>query len=68
MFIKEKEVKKAMHLKKPMLLLLSEENNFADASPTNSLPNEVSNLLQEFKDVFPKEVPHELPPLRGIEH
>ena len=24
--------------------------------------------MQEFKDVFPKEIPHGLPPLRSIEH
>ena len=28
----------------------------------------VSNVLQEFSDVFPEEVPVGLPPLRGIEH
>jgi hypothetical protein len=28
----------------------------------------VSTLLQEFRDVFPEEVPDGLPPLRGIEH
>jgi hypothetical protein len=28
----------------------------------------VSNVLQEFSDVFPEEVPTGLPPLRGIEH
>jgi hypothetical protein len=28
----------------------------------------VSNVLQEFRDVFPDEVPTGLPPLRGIEH
>ena len=28
----------------------------------------VSNVLQEFDDVFPEEVPAGLPPLRGIEH
>ena len=32
------------------------------------LPRGVSNVLQEFSDVFPEEVPAGLPPLRGIEH
>ena len=25
-------------------------------------------MLQDFEDVFPKEMPQDLPPLRGIEH
>src|SRR4051812_45505895 len=25
-------------------------------------------ILQEFKDVFPEEIPHGVPPLHGIEH
>ncbi|RDY08930.1 hypothetical protein CR513_06788, partial [Mucuna pruriens] len=36
--------------------------------PLIELPTGFSSLLEEFKDVFPKEVPHRLPPLRGIEH
>ncbi|RDX90012.1 hypothetical protein CR513_28168, partial [Mucuna pruriens] len=28
----------------------------------------IHRLLKEFGDVFPKDVPHGLPPLRGIEH
>src|SRR5215470_7316017 len=51
-----------------MLLLLSKESNLKDVGHTNSLPSEISFLLQEFKDSFPKEVPHGLPPIRGIEH
>jgi hypothetical protein len=35
---------------------------------TMPLPHAITNLLQEFKDVFPAEIPPELPPLRGIEH
>jgi hypothetical protein len=35
---------------------------------TMPLPHAITNLLQEFKDVFPAEIPLGLPPLRGIEH
>jgi hypothetical protein len=35
---------------------------------TTPLPHAITNLLHEFKDVFPAEVPLGLPPLRGIEH
>ena len=34
----------------------------------SSLPPSVTNILQEFADVFPQDVPLELPPIRGIEH
>lgn len=40
--------------------------SFEDMPP--SLPPAVANLLQEYVDVFPKEVPPGLPPTRGIEH
>jgi hypothetical protein len=32
------------------------------------LPRAITNLLQEFKDIFPAEIPFGLPLLRGIEH
>jgi hypothetical protein len=35
---------------------------------TTPLPRSITNLLQEFKDVFPVEIPSGLPPLRGIEY
>jgi hypothetical protein len=35
---------------------------------TTPLPHAITNLLQEFKDIFPAEIPPGLPPLRGIEH
>jgi hypothetical protein len=35
---------------------------------TTPLPCAITNLLLEFKDVFPAEIPPGLPPLRGIEH
>jgi hypothetical protein len=33
-----------------------------------ALPSDIVSLLQEFEDVLPEEVPHRLPPIRGIEH
>ncbi|KAK1602193.1 hypothetical protein QYE76_018177 [Lolium multiflorum] len=41
------------------------------SSETNDLtniPSSLLSLLKEFQDVFPDELPHGLPPLRGIEH
>ena len=34
----------------------------------SSLPPAVTNILQEFADVFPQDVPPGLAPIRGIEH
>ena len=34
----------------------------------SSLSPAVTNLLQEFEDIFPAEIPPRLPPMRGIEH
>jgi hypothetical protein len=35
---------------------------------TTPLSHAITNLLQEFKDVFHAEIPSGLPHLRGIEH
>ncbi|KAK1607876.1 hypothetical protein QYE76_031549 [Lolium multiflorum] len=40
----------------------SETNNLT------TLPSSLLSLLKDFQDVFPDELPHGLPPLRGIEH
>ena len=44
------------------------KDDVAKTNTPNPLPLVFSNLLQEFKDVFPDELPPGLPPLRGIEH
>jgi hypothetical protein len=40
--------------------------SFEDRPP--SLPPAVANLLQEYIDIFPQDVPPGLPPICGIEH
>jgi hypothetical protein len=39
-----------------------------DDAPSLDIPSAVADLLQEYVDVFPKDLPLGLPPLRGIEH
>jgi hypothetical protein len=48
--------------------LICKEALFSFEDMPLSLPPAVANLLQEYKDVFRKEVPPGLPPVRGIEH
>ncbi|XP_071905721.1 uncharacterized protein [Coffea arabica] len=43
-------------------------SSFYTLGITDSLPSAIYSLLQEFKDVFPEELPKGLPPIRGIEH
>jgi hypothetical protein len=39
-----------------------------ECSPMEIVPEIVMGLLKEFTDVFPKDLPEELPPLRDIQH
>ena len=51
-----------------MIVLLYKEAYLNTNSLTMSLPSPIVELLQVFDDVFLEEVPHGLPPIRGIEH
>jgi hypothetical protein len=48
--------------------LVCREVLFSLEDITTPLLRAITNLLQEFKDVFPAEIPPGLPPLREIEH
>jgi hypothetical protein len=41
---------------------------FSTNNLSSTLPSVVFNVLHEYEDVFPDEVPPWLPPKRGIEH
>ena len=49
-------------------VLLYKDNFFVTNNLPSTLPSAVFDVLQEYEDVFPKEVPPGLPPKRGIEH
>ena len=68
---KASEVRKVLLAREPLYLLYCKDSKVS-AENSNELTIFVSPsvepLLEEFKDVFPKEIPHGLPPSRGIEH
>ena len=64
--MREKEVKRVMLVRQTMYLLIPYD--YCLPSIASSLPIGVEELLKEFGDVFPKDTPHGLPPLRGIEY
>uniref|UniRef100_A0A2N9I7U7 Integrase catalytic domain-containing protein n=1 Tax=Fagus sylvatica TaxID=28930 RepID=A0A2N9I7U7_FAGSY len=53
---------------RPMIFLVYKESYLNLDETNQSLPSLAVSLLQEFEDVFPEEMPNELPPIRGIEH
>ncbi|XP_052724630.1 uncharacterized protein LOC128194061 [Vigna angularis] len=59
---------KNLFLGQPHFLLYCKETLVSINHPLDSLPKGLQKLLKEFDDLFPKEVPSGLPPLRGIEH
>ncbi|XP_022867108.1 uncharacterized protein LOC111386857, partial [Olea europaea var. sylvestris] len=59
-FTRESELKKA--LKRQVLLLVYKESLISLEESNTSLPSVIKSLLQDFKDMFPKEVPSGLPP------
>jgi len=69
-FATKGDIKRALILKQSFYLLLSRETSLSIATiPTfETLPPKVQELLNEFGDIFPKEIPPRIPFLRGIEH
>jgi hypothetical protein len=65
---KKSEIKRALISHQPIIVLMYKEALLCTNHLVGALPSDIVSLLQEFEDVLPKEVPHGLPPIRGIEH
>ena len=64
--MREKEMKRMVLARQPMYLLM--HYDYCPSSIASCSPPGVEELLKKFGDYFPKDPPHGLPPLRGIEH
>ncbi|XP_043812189.1 uncharacterized protein LOC122723569, partial [Manihot esculenta] len=68
-YVRAREVKSAISLGQPVLLIRYKEILFTDTDINlYCLPSSFKSMMHEFTDVFPDELPSGLPPLRGIEH
>jgi len=66
--LKIKNKIKPLLVEQTLFLLQCKEALAATNQELESLPSGVEKLLKEFDQLFPKEVPSGLSPLRGIEH
>ncbi|XP_010519187.1 PREDICTED: uncharacterized protein LOC104798707 [Tarenaya hassleriana] len=66
-YLKASQVDKAIRQEQTVLLLVFKDLMSLRTEAPNDSPA-VSRLLERFRDVFPKEIPAGLPPIRGIEH
>jgi hypothetical protein len=67
-YSKGAQIRSVCFTKKPMILLVYKEAYFNSNYLDSAIPCVVVSLLQEFDDVFPKDIPSGLPPFRRIEH
>ncbi|KAL4302735.1 hypothetical protein GQ457_10G012240 [Hibiscus cannabinus] len=65
---KERELRKCLLTEREALVLMYKENFLNTNDLNEDLPCFIVSLLQEFEDLFPKEIPSGLPPIRGTEH
>ena len=67
-YAKASDVKSVFYTNQPIFVLLYKETCFNTNELNKSLPSVVISLLQEYENMFPNDVPNELPPIRRIEH
>nr|XP_027127769.1 uncharacterized protein LOC113743895 [Coffea arabica] len=65
---KAKHVRKALLSNQPIFLLMCKVVLTSTNQLDVSLPSVFTKLLQDYRDVFPEDIPSGLPPVRGIEH
>jgi hypothetical protein len=68
LLVSNSDLREVRNTTAPFIVLKFKEALFPTNDFPSTLPSVVLDLLQDFEDVFPDEVPPGLPPIRGIEH
>ena len=68
LFVSKSDLREVRNTTTTFFVLLHKEVLFSTNDLPPSLPSVVLDLLQDFEDIFPDEVPAALPPIHGIEH
>ena len=66
--IKAKQVKRVLSERQPFLVLVCNEVGLSNHDTFANFHSIVALILQDYKDVFPEDIPSSLPPIHGIEH
>ncbi|XP_019056473.1 PREDICTED: uncharacterized protein LOC109115993 [Tarenaya hassleriana] len=66
-YLTTSQVGKAIRQERNVLLLVFKDLMSIRTETSHDSPS-ISRLLEQFKDIFPDEIPAGLPPIRGIEH
>ena len=68
MMARKRDMRELREPNAPFFVPMYKETLLAANDLPSTLPSVLFYLLQEYEDVFPKEVPPGLPPTRGIEN
>ena len=68
MMARKRDMRELREPNTPFFVLMYKETLLAVNDLPSTLPSVVFDLLQEYENVFPKEVPPGLPSKRGTEH
>jgi len=63
-----KEIREEIESESSLILITHRDHVLQTNQSHSSLPSSISFLLQDYEDVFPKELPSGFPPLRETEH
>ena len=62
------DIDRALVARQDFVLIIFQENSSDHGEPSRELPMQIRQLLKDFEDIFPDDLPKGLPPVRRIVH